>query len=261
MEKNNEGRTKDSLEYTNMYQRSVDPATREDFWREEAEKVSWETFPETILDQSKAPLYRWYPDGKLNISYNCIDRHVEEGRGDSTAIIWDSAYTSTVKKYTYRQVQEKVGKLAHIFSTKFGLEAGDIVLIYMPMIPEATFAMLACARIGVIHSVVFGGFAAPELSNRINDSKPKLIITASCGIEPKGVIKYIPIVDEALEMSEASSTQRLIVQRHDVYIQDRLNENYVDYHEEIQNTTEEKGPVFLPANHELYILCKLPSHL
>ena len=165
--------------------------------------------------------------------YNAIDRHLEDGRGDSVALIYDSAYTNLVRKYTYKELHNKVGRLASILTKTFGVSTGDRVLIYMPMIPEAIFAMLACARIGAIHSVVFGGFAASELSSRFNDSNPKLIITASCGIEPKGIIKYVPIVDEALEKSNATDTKRLIVQRHDVYLEQTLHESYVDYFEEM----------------------------
>ena len=237
-----------------MYKRSIDPDTREDFWREEAEKVHWFKKPETILDSSNAPLYRWYSDGETNICYNAIDRHIEEGRGDCEALIYDSAYLNLVRKYTYKELHNKVGRLGSVLAKTFGVTAGDRVLIYMPMIPEAIFAMLACARIGAIHSVVFGGFAASELSNRIDDSTPKLIITASCGIEPKGVIKYIPIVDEALEKSNATDTKRLIVQRHDVYFEQTLNESYVDYFAEMANMDELIDAVPLPSNHELYIL-------
>lgn len=137
----------------------------------------------------------------MNICYNCIDRHVDEGRGEMDALAYDSAYTGIQQNYTYKDLQREVGKLASILKTKFGITRGDRVLIYMPMVPPAAFAMLACARIGAIHSVVFGGFAAKELANRIDDCLPKLIITCSAGLEPKKIIKYAPIVNEALKLT------------------------------------------------------------
>ena len=217
VDKGNAERSYESEAYTKMRERSLDPETREEFWAEEAKNVHWHKFPGTILDASRDPIYRWFPDGETNICYNAIDRHIEEGRGGETALIWDSAYLNIVRKYTYQQLLDKVSRLAAVYKIKYGVSRGDRVLIYMPMIPEAAFAMLASARIGAIHSVVFGGFAASELSNRIDDCKPKLIVTASCGIEPKGPIKYIPIVDEALEKSGMPDLPRLIVQRHDVH--------------------------------------------
>jgi len=160
--------------------------------------VTWsKKFTQTI-DMSDKYLHRWYPDGEINICYNCIDRHVEAGRGDNVAMFEDSVYTGTQTAWTYSQMQNRVGRLASVLKKKFGIVKGDRVLIYMPMIIESCWAMLACARIGATHSVVFGGFAAKELSNRIDDCHPKLIILASTGIEPGKHIKYAPIVDEAL---------------------------------------------------------------
>jgi propionyl-CoA synthetase len=146
-------------------------------------------------------MHRWYPDGEINMCYNAVDRHVENGDGDNTAIIYESAYLNVMEKWTYKDIQNRVGRIANILKKKFGVDKGDRVLLYMPMIPVSVFAMLACARIGAIHSVVFGGFAAKELANRIDDSKPKVIITASCGLEPGKVIKYRPIVDEAISLT------------------------------------------------------------
>lgn len=251
----NKHRTFHSELYDEMYNESVGEKTRESFWKKQAERVEWDKFPDTILDSSNHPFYKWYPDGEMNICYNAVDRHVKAGRGDQLALIYDSAYTKTTKKITYNQLLDKVSRLAKILSDTFGVTKGDRVLIYMPMIPESCFAMLACARIGAIHSVVFGGFAAKELSNRIDDCKPKLIITASCGIEPKKVIKYVPIVDEALELSNMSDCQRLIVQRHDeVYATDLNEDYYKDYHAEMAKVKEGIDAVPLNANHELYIL-------
>ena len=169
-----------------------------------------------MLDESNAPLYRWYPDGEINMCYNAVDKHVDRGHGDNVAMIYDSAYLNISEKFTYREIQNRVGRIASVMKNKFGVTKGDRVLLYMPMIPVSTFFMLACARIGAIHSVVFGGFAAKELANRIEDSKPKLINTASCGIEPNKVIKYCPIVEEALQLATAipdakTSIKRIIV--------------------------------------------------
>lgn len=248
-------RTYHSELYDEMFKEASEDETREDFWKKQAEKVHWHKFPETILDGSNHPFYKWYPDGEINICYNAIDRHVEDGRGDQIALIWDSAYTKTSKKYTYNDLLNHVSRLARVLTDDFEVTQGDRVLIYMPMIPEAAFAMLACARIGAIHSVVFGGFAAKELSNRIDDSKPKLIITASCGIEPRKVIKYPPIVDEALELSEASDTKRIIVQRHNESYDLELKEGvYFDYHELMEKTKEGIDAVQVNSNQELYIL-------
>ena len=138
----------------------------------------------------------------MNICYNCVDRHVDNGDGETTALIYDSVYTGAQEKFTYKELQGHVGRMASMLQEQFGIQAGDRVLIYMPMVPPAAYAMLACARIGAIHSVVFGGFAAKELANRIDDCLPKLIITCSVGLEPKKVIKYAPIVDEALRLAE-----------------------------------------------------------
>ena len=241
--------------YDEMYTEASTDETREQFWKKQAERVHWDKFPETILDASNHPFYKWYPDGETNICYNAVDMNVKEGRGEQLALIFDSAYTKTVRKYTFNELLDKVSRLSKILADRFGITKGDCVLIYMPMIPEACFAMLACARIGAIHSVVFGGFAAKELSNRIDSCKPKLIITASCVIEPNKVIKYIPNVDEALELSQMSDCKRLIVQRHEVHYETTLNKDvYFDYHEEMQNMKEGMDAVPVNSNHELYIL-------
>jgi propionyl-CoA synthetase len=166
-----------------------------------------------VLDGSKAPLYKWFPDGEINMCYNAIDKHVDRGFGDNVAMIYDSAYLNITEKFTYKELQDRAGRIASILTKKFGVTKGDRVLLYMPMIPVSTFFMLACSRIGAIHSVVFGGFAAKELANRIEDCKPKVIITASCGIEPGKVIKYRPIVDEALDLASAIPDARKLIKR------------------------------------------------
>lgn len=248
-------RTYHSDLYDEMTKEANSDETRDQFWRKQAERVHWNKFPETILDQTNPPFFKWYPDGEMNICYNAVDRNIDEGRGDQLALIFDSAYTKTVRKYTYKELLDRVSRLAKIMAEKFEVTKGDRVLIYMPMIPEASFAMLACARIGAIHSVVFGGFAAKELSNRIDDCKPKLVITASCGIEPNKVIKYTPIVNEALEISNLADLPRIVVQRHEVFYDYELNKDvYFDYHEEMMKVTEGIEAVPVPSNSELYIL-------
>lgn len=204
---------------------------------------------------------RWYPDGESNICYNAVDRHVENGKGDLVGLQYDSVYTGKKESYTYRDIQKHVAQLASILTEKFGIEKGDRVVIYMPMVPVAAWAMLACARIGAIHSVVFGGFAAKELASRIDDCQPKLIITCSCGIEPKKAIKYVPIVDEALTLCErlenSAELPRLIYNRSEKpeYVETKLNEFYHDYEKILaEKEWAEAECVPLPTNHELYIL-------
>lgn len=197
--------------------------------------------------------------------YNCVDRHIDAGDGDITALIYESAYLNISEKWTYKDMQNRVGRIASIFKNKFGIEKGDRVLLYMPMIPVSAFAMLACARIGAIHSVVFGGFAAKELANRIEDCKPKLIITASCGLEPGKVIKYRPIVDEAVAMvtgieNAHKSIKRLFVQRKDKYEDKDFDKDvYFDYDDLMADEQEVAECTPVLSTHPLYILCKLIS--
>lgn len=233
---------------------------KEEFWAEQANELVWTKKFTSVIDESDQYLKRWYPDGEMNICYNAVDRHVDEGRGDHHALQYDSVYTGVKETYTYKQVQEKVAVMATMLKEKFGIEKGDRVLIYMPMVPPAAWAMLACARIGAIHSVVFGGFAAQELASRIDDCTPKLIVTCSCGLEPKKVIKYVPIVDEALTMCKlegATEIKRLIYNRAEKpeYVESNLNEHYLQYDELLKEKEWEQTPCeSLPTNHELYIL-------
>ncbi|MEI7610268.1 MAG: AMP-binding protein, partial [Rhodospirillaceae bacterium] len=170
--------------YEQMFSQSVnDPET---FWGEAAKAVDWVKAPTQVLDRSNPPFYRWFRGGVLNTCYNAVDRHVERGRADQAAIIYDSPVTETVRTISYRELQGQVSQFGGLLR-QLGVEKGDRVIIYMPMIPEAVIAMLSCARIGAVHSVVFGGFAPSELSTRINDAKPKVIVSASCGIEGKKV--------------------------------------------------------------------------
>jgi propionyl-CoA synthetase len=173
------------------YQAAYDAWRRdpEGFWAQAAESIHWYRRWEKVLDTSRAPFYRWFSGGLLNTCYNLLDAHVENGRGEQVALIYDSPVTGTVKSYTYRDLQDEVATFAGALQQQ-GVNKGDRVIIYMPMIPEAVIAMLACARIGAIHSVVFGGFAADELATRINDAQPKVILSASCGIEVNRVVPY-----------------------------------------------------------------------
>lgn len=196
--------------YAEVYQASQDDS--EGFWLEAAKAVDWIKAPTRALDDSAAPLYRWYPDATANTCWNAVDRHVDAGRGDQVAIIHDSPITRSRHEITYADLQDRVASLAGALRAK-GIEKGDRVLIYMPMIPQALEAMLACARLGAIHSVVFGGFAAHELAVRIDDATPKCIIAASCGLEPSRVIKYKPLLDGAIDQASHKPDFTVILQR------------------------------------------------
>ncbi len=196
--------------YQALHARSLrDP---EAFWAEAAEALHWEKRWTRVLDDTKAPFYRWFAGGRFNTCYNALDRHVDAGRGEQAALIYDSPVTQTIKTYSYRALRDEVACCAGALRD-LGVGHGDRVVIYMPMVPEAVIAMLACARIGAIHSVVFGGFAGNELAKRINDAEPKLIISASCGIEPNRLIQYKPLLDEALRLATAKPEHCVIFQR------------------------------------------------
>ncbi len=182
------------------------------FWAGAAEDIDWFTPATHVLNPDKGVYGRWFDGATCNTCYNAIDRHVEAGHGDRLAVIYDSPVTETVARYTYAEAQTQISALAHVLRG-MGVEKGDRVVIYMPMVPQALFAMLACARLGAVHSVVFGGFAAKELATRIDDAAPKVIISASCGIEPGRVIAYKPLLDEAIEMSTSKPTGCVILQR------------------------------------------------
>ncbi len=196
--------------YEEAYAQSIqDP---NGFWGKAAENVHWYKKWDRVLDDSNPPFYRWFTGGVLNTCHNCLDLHVDEGIGDQAALVYDSPVTGTIRTYTYRQLRDEVAKFAGALAG-LGVAKGDRVIVYMPMIPEAAIAMLACARIGAVHSVVFGGFAAKELAVRINDAKPKVIVSASCGIEVKRVIPYKPLLDGAIDMAEAKPQKCIIFQR------------------------------------------------
>jgi propionyl-CoA synthetase len=182
------------------------------FWKNAAESIDWSVFPQTIFDPAMGTYGRWFPGGITNTCYNCIDRHVIAGNGEQAALIYESAITGRDRVYTYQQLFESVNACASVLRD-FGVTKGDRVIIYMPMIPEAVFAMLACARIGAVHSVVFGGFAAHELAKRIEDSGARIVISASCGLEPNRTVPYKPLLDHAIEISKVKPDHCLIVQR------------------------------------------------
>jgi propionyl-CoA synthetase len=184
----------------------------ENFWAEAAEAVHWEKKWETVLDESRPPFYRWFPGGLLNTCYNALDRHVESGRADQPALIYDSPVTGAIQTFTYRELLDQVARFAGVLAGQ-KVQKGDRVIIYMPMVPEAIVAMLACARIGAIHSVVFGGFASHELANRITDARPKVIVSATCGLEVGRSIPYKPLLDKAIELAAVKPERCIIVQR------------------------------------------------
>lgn len=196
--------------YETAYAESItDP---EAFWGKAAEACHWYKKWDKVLDDSNKPFFRWFVGGELNTCYNALDLHVDTGRGSQPALIYDSPVTNTVRTYTYLELRDQVARFAGVLKNQ-GVTKGDRVIIYMPMIPEALMAMLACARIGAIHSVVFGGFAANELATRINDATPKVIVSASCGIEGQKIIPYKPLLDRAIEMAAFKPKSCIIFQR------------------------------------------------
>lgn len=197
-------------EYEVVFQKSIEDP--EGFWAEAAEGIDWYTKWDTVLDRSNPPRYRWFRGGELNTCYNAVDRHVENGRGDQAAIIYDSPVTDTIRKISYRELLEQVSVFAGGLRNQ-GVQKGDTVIIYMPMIPEALVSMLACARLGAVHSVVFGGFAANELAIRIDHAQPKAIVIASGAIEGKKTLAYKPLVDSAIEQSSHKPEKCIVFQR------------------------------------------------
>jgi len=236
-------------QYLEQYKQSLDQP--ENFWAKAAEAIDWDQTWSNVLDDSQAPQYRWFAGAKLNTCYNAIDRHVANGRADQAALIYDSPVTGTKKTYSYQELLNEVSKLAGVLSS-LGVTKGDRVLVYMPMIPEGVMAMLACARIGAIHSVVFGGFAANELATRINDAKPNVILSASCGIEGSRVIKYKPLLDGAIELSDHKPAHTVILQRpqEQAEMQDGRD---IDWATAVANSTP-VGCVSVDATDPLYIL-------
>ena len=223
----------------------------EAFWMDQAKTIDWVNPPTKALDDSNAPLYRWFTDAEVNTCYNAVDRHVENGRGDQTAIIYDSPITDTKRKISYAELQTRVASLAGALRAK-GIEKGDRVIIYMPMIPEALEAMLACARLGAIHSVVFGGFAANELAVRIDDATPKAIIAGSCGLEPGRVVHYKPLLDGAIELAQHKPEFTVIFQR-EQEVAELIEGRDFDWHA-IQAGVTPAECVPVKGDHPAYIL-------
>ncbi len=196
--------------YDDVYRRSL--AEPEEFWAEVAENVHWTTRWDRVLDDRRAPVYRWFSGGELNTCYNALDRHVEGGRAEQPALIYDSPVTGNVRSFTFRELRDEVALFAGVLAGQ-GVGRGDRVVIYMPMVPEAVVAMLACARLGAVHSVVFGGFAPAELAVRINDARPRVVVSASCGIEGQRVIPYKPLLDKAIEIATHKPDASIVLQR------------------------------------------------
>ena len=223
----------------------------EKFWGQVSQIIHWSKPFNQVLDSSNAPFYKWFTQGELNTCYNALDYHVEQGRGEQTALIYDSPVTGIKKQFSYEELTLYTAKFAGVLSS-LGVIKGDRVIIYMPMIPEAIVAMLACARIGAVHSVVFGGFAGEELAKRIDDAKPKVIVSASCGVEVSRVIEYKPLLDEALNVSTHKPESCVIYQRD--MARCKLNAGF-DY--EWQTLIEQAKPVSpvpVKSTDPLYIL-------
>ncbi|ROZ93706.1 propionyl-CoA synthetase [Gordonia sp. OPL2] len=225
---------------------------RETFWLDAAGAIDWVAPPSRALDDSAAPFYRWFPDATLNTSYNALDRHVDAGHGDRAALIWDSAMVGQTRTYTYRELLDEVSRFAGVLAAH-GVGAGDRVIIYMPMIPEAAVAMLACARIGAVHSVVFGGFAAPELATRIDDAEPAAVVTASGGLEPGRAVEYLPIVSRALELAETPPSIVIVKDRPEIAGRADDHDGWSDWDTEMARA-EPVGPTTVAATDPLYIL-------
>ncbi len=237
------------MSYQETYDRSLrDPAG---FWAEAAEGIDWYERWNTVLDDSRPPFFRWFSGGSLNTSYNALDRHVDAGRGEQKALVYDSAMTGSVRSYTYRELRDAVAVFAGVLRNQ-GVDKGDRVIIYMPMVAEAAISMLACARLGAVHSVVFGGFAAKELATRIDDAKPKVILSASCGLEPGRVIAYKPLLDGAIELSAHKPDKTIILQRPELEA-DLLPGRDLDWRDE-ESKASPVDPVPVAATDPLYIL-------
>lgn len=237
------------MSYQSEYDRSIiDP---KGFWLDKTDLIEWVQKPQVALADDMNGIERWYPDGILNTCHNAIDRHVESGRGDQVAIYYDSPVTDTKKSTTYSQLQEQVARFAGGLAS-LGVRAGDRVVIYMPMVPEAVTAMLACARIGAIHSVVFGGFAPNELASRLSDAAPKVIVTSTCGIEISKVLEYMPIVNEAIGLSEKKPDHVVVLERPQAAFEPTIDRDIT--WSELMETAQPADCVPVNATHPLYIL-------
>ncbi|MFL9501109.1 propionyl-CoA synthetase [Rhodopseudomonas palustris] len=243
----------DKSRYREVHARSL--ADPEGFWGEVAQSIDWIEPPTKVFDPSLGLYGRWFPGAKVNTCYNALDRHVAGGRADQLALIHDSPLTGTVSKYTYAEMLREVQTLAAIMQD-FGVQKGDRVILYMPMVPESMVAMLACARIGAVHSVVFGGFAAKELATRIEDAKPKLILSASCGIEPGRIVKYKPLLDEAIELASVKPEACIILKRpqQDCELKAGRDHDWATLREQAMYAGKKADCVPVDATDPLYIL-------
>ncbi|MDX1385541.1 MAG: AMP-binding protein, partial [Thermoanaerobaculia bacterium] len=235
-------------EFEAAYRRSLEDP--EGFWGEAATAIHWETRWQRVLDTGSGPTGRWFVGGEVNTCFNALDRHVADGRGGQTALIYDSPVTDTVARFTYAELLEATARVAGALGD-LGVVAGDRVVIYMPMVPEAVVAMLACARIGAIHSVVFGGFAANELATRIDDARPKVVLSASCGIEIQRIVPYKPLLDEAIEIATWKPERCVVLQR--PQLEAELGERDLDW-QEWAAAAAPAAPVAVAATDPLYIL-------
>ncbi len=235
--------------YRELFSASInDPET---FWAQAAQAVSWLRPPQQVFDDSRPPFYRWFPDATLNTCANALDRHVADGRAEQAALIYDSPVTGVKRTYTYGELLDQTARFAGALRD-LGVGKGDRVVLYMPMIPEAVIAMLACARLGAVHSVVFGGFAAHELATRIDDARPTVVVSASCGIEPSGPVQYKPMLDAALESAQHKPRSCVVVQR-DQHGCALTAGRDVDWHELMANS-EPADAVPVAATDPLYVL-------
>jgi propionyl-CoA synthetase len=232
-----------------LFKQSIED--KESFWKEQAKEIQWFEFPEQILSKDKNDYPQWFADGKLNICYLCIDKHIEDGFGDQTAIIYDSPVTDQKKNYSFNQAKEEISKFAGGLAS-LGLKKGDTAVIYMPMIPQTLFAMLACARIGVIHNVVFGGFAPHELVVRIDDCKPKALITATAGVEIARRIPYLPLIEKAIELAQDKVDNIIVYNRKLVDNQHEMFDGLIDYEELVQKS-EPTDCISVESTHPLYL--------
>jgi propionyl-CoA synthetase len=236
--------------YAAAYQRSIDDPRS--FWADAAGRIDWVRRPEQVLDDANPPYYRWFPDGTLNTCFNALDRHVVAGRADQAALVYDSPVTGTTRSYSYAELLDLVARFGGVLRD-LGVGPGDRVVIYMPMVPEAVIAMLACARIGAVHSVVFGGFAPNELAIRIDDATPKVVVSASCGIEPSRTIPYKPLLDAAIGLAEHTPDHCVILQRPQVAAE--LGERDLDWATVMKpGVVEPAGCVPVAATDPLYVL-------
>ncbi len=237
------------MSFKEIYEKSIKKP--EEFWRSLADDIFWFKKPSKILNSTKPPFYRWYEDGVTNTCYNALDLHIQNGLGDKIALIYDSPITGNKSKFTFNELKNKVSKFAGALKNQ-GVGKGDRVVIYMPMVPEAVIAMLACGRIGAIHSVVFGGFASNELASRIDDSKAKILVTASCGFEPGRTVEYRPLVDGALKLAKHKLEKVIFYQRKDHEI--KLNSPLeISWNESLENA-KDTDCVEMNSNDYAYIL-------